>query len=152
MGRPAALGASAPGILAAGATLLCGCYERTTPAAAAITDRAIFVEATERLGPRFAFDRATGGDYFMPDSMAAGCAFLDYDGDDDLDIYVVNGFRGADGSTVRPEGADRLYRQEADGRFTDVTRESGAGDEGYGMGVAVGDVDNDGDVDLYVTN
>ncbi len=87
----------------------------------------------------------------MPDSLAAGCAFLDYDNDGDLDIYIVNGFHRG-GELVNAEGANRLFRQNADGTFADVTESSGAGDRGYGMGVAVGDVDNDGFVDLYVTN
>jgi hypothetical protein len=112
----------------------------------------VFADWTEEVGPDFDFDRARHGDYFMPDSLAAGCALLDFDGDGDLDVYIVNGFWPGDGAWRHPDGANRLYRQEASGSFVDVTESSGAGDEGYGMGVAVGDVDNDGDVDFYVTN
>ena len=112
----------------------------------------LFVDATAEVGIDFALDRSIAGDYFMPDSMGTGCALLDYDGDGDLDIYLVNGFRDPDGRLVTPAGANRLYRQERGGRFTDVTRRSGAGHRGYGMGIAAGDVDNDGDVDLFVTN
>ena len=87
----------------------------------------------------------------MPEIMSAGAAFLDYDGDGDLDIYLTNG-NGSSGRPARPEGlTNRLYRNDG-GRFTDATSESGLGDVGYGMGVAVADFDNDGDVDLYVTN
>ncbi len=111
----------------------------------------LFIDATHDLGLDFAIDRAVAGDYFMPDSMTGGCALFDYDGDGDLDLYIVNAFRAADGRTTTPEGANRLYRQEPDGRFADVTTEAGAGHRGYGMGVAAGDYDNDGDVDLYVT-
>lgn len=112
----------------------------------------LFREVAREVGIDFRFDRARDRDYFMPDSLAAGCAFLDYDGDGDLDVYIVNGYRSTDGKLKNPEGANRLYRQESDGTFTDVTEPSGAGDRGYGMGVAVGDIDNDGDADVYLAN
>ncbi|MCA9713009.1 MAG: VCBS repeat-containing protein, partial [Myxococcales bacterium] len=83
------------------------------------------------------------------ESIGSGGGFWDYDGDGDLDIYLLNGaWREPGHDTLR----NVLYRQEADGRFRDVTAESGLGDPGYGMGMAVGDIDNDGDSDLYVTN
>ncbi len=111
-----------------------------------------FTDATDGLAIHFSIDRAVTGDYFMPDSMGTGCALFDCDGDGDLDLYVVNGFRAAGGALVTPQGANRLYRQEDDGAFRDVSADSGADDQGYGMGVAVGDIDNDGDADLFVTN
>jgi hypothetical protein len=73
--------------------------------------------------------------------MGGGAALFDCDGDGDLDIYLTNG-----GSP------NRLYRQEPGGRFVDATADTGLGDSGYGMGVAIGDVDNDGDPDVYLTN
>jgi hypothetical protein len=108
-----------------------------------------FEEVTVELDLR---DRAVREDYAMPESMGTGCALLDHDGDGDLDLYVVDGFREDDGTRRTPRGADRLFRRESDGRYTDVTAASGAGEPGYGMGVAIGDYDNDGDVDLFVTN
>ena len=84
--------------------------------------------------------------------MGAGTALFDYDNDGDLDIYLT------DGNDLLPDAVagglrtNRLYRQEADGRFVDVTTESGLGDNGYGNGMAIGDIDNDGDADVYVTN
>ena len=129
----------------------CGGPTEPGPAEPAPSPAARFVEITREAGVSFDFDRARRDDYFMPDSMAAGCALFDYDGDDDLDVYIVNGYQ-ENGVWVGPEGADRLLRQEPDGRFTDVTAEAGLGDAGYGMGVAVGDIDNDGDADLFVTN
>ena len=94
--------------------------------------------------------------------MPGGVALFDYNNDGLLDIFLVNGGRIANPLHV-PENFDRsnprywnrLYRQNPDGSFTDVTQEAGlanAGDGNYGMGVAVGDYDNDGFPDLYVTN
>jgi tetratricopeptide (TPR) repeat protein len=80
--------------------------------------------------------------------LGAGAAWLDFDGDGWLDLYLVNG--SAHGRKVGEP--NRLYRGDGRGRFTDVTAEAGVGDRGWGYGVAVGDIDNDGDPDLYVTN
>jgi hypothetical protein len=105
-----------------------------------------FTEVTEEVRLRFVHDAGVDGSYFMPQIMASGCALLDYDNDGDLDAYLVSaGPRAA----PRP---NRLFRQESDGSFTDVTDASGLGDRGFGMGVACGDYDNDGDVDVYLTN
>lgn len=101
-----------------------------------------FTEITELSGIAFRHDPGEEGKYLLPEITGSGAAFVDYDGDGDLDIYLVQS--GADGN--------KLFRQDADGAFTDVTSEAGVGDTGYGMGVAVGDIDNDGDIDLYVTN
>jgi hypothetical protein len=98
----------------------------------------------------------------IPEIMGGGAALFDCDGDRDLDVYLVNGAFGITREdtqesvrlfTPDPGGPlNRLFRREADGTYTDVTDGSGLGDAGYGMGVAVGDVDNDGDLDVYVTN
>ncbi len=100
----------------------------------------IFTDITQQSELNFVHDPHIGGKYFFPEVMGAGCAFLDFDHDGDLDIYLVNGSTG------------RLFRQDSDGAFVDVTASSGLGDLDYGMGVAAGDVDNDGDTDLFVTN
>ena len=95
-------------------------------------------------------DPGADATYFMPQIMGAGAALLDYDGDGYLDLYLVNG-----PFSTGPGGAssmNRLFRREPDGSYRDVTEASGLGDTGYGMGVAVGDFDNDGDPDVYVTN
>src|SRR6202007_900915 len=90
--------------------------------------------------------------------MGPGVALFDYDNDGRLDIFVVNGAPLADpmrkGDIPQKSGPkywNRLYHQKADGTFEDVTQKAGLQGEGYGMGVAVGDYDNDGYEDLYVT-
>ena len=116
------------------------------------TDGGWFPEITEEAGLDFLHESGAAGKLHMPEIVGPGAAFLDYDGDGDLDIYVTNG-NGTLPEAGRSEAhVNRLYRQEADGTFSDVTESSGLGDGGYGMGVAVGDIDNDGLLDLYVTN
>lgn len=103
------------------------------------------------VGLTYSVDRAEVEDWFMPESMTCGCALFDADGDGDLDAYVVNGWRAADGSIDAVRGRNVLWLQRSDGSFQRKD-DSGLADGGYGMGVAVGDVDNDGDLDVFVTN
>jgi hypothetical protein len=111
-----------------------------------------FTDVTDQVRLKFVHDPGVDGSYFMPESIGAGGAFLDYDNDGDLDIYLINGARHGNSVANEPPLKNRLFRQEPDGTFVDVTEASGLGDTGYGMGIAVGDIDNDGDVDVYVTN
>ena len=85
----------------------------------------------------------------LPETMGSGVALLDYDNDGLLDIYLVN---AAPLGSSQPAPSNRLYRNLGNWRFQDVTAKAGVGDRGYGMGVAVGDYDNDGWIDLYLTN
>jgi len=87
---------------------------------------------------------------WLTEYMGAGAAWLDYDGDGHLDLYVVNG-SAYDRAPLGGE-PNRLYRGDGRGGFTDVTDKAGVGHRGWGYGVAVGDYDNDGRPDLYVTN
>ena len=96
---------------------------------------------------------------YLIETMGAGVALLDFDGDGLLDIYLVNGAELADPMSAdarpdksEPEYWNRLYRNLGGWRFEDVTRQAGVAGVGYGMGAAVGDFDNDGDPDLFVSN
>ena len=88
---------------------------------------------------------------YILESHGSGAAFFDHDSDGDLDLYIVN---GATFATYRDRSGpgNVLYRNRGDGTFGEITREAGVGDAGWGGGVAVGDIDNDGRPDLYVTN
>ena len=87
---------------------------------------------------------------FLPETTGAGCGFLDYDNDGWMDIYLVNS-GACDFYAPSPPLRNALYHNNRDGTFTDVTEKAGVGAGGYGQGVAVGDYDNDGFPDLYVT-
>jgi hypothetical protein len=104
-----------------------------------------FKDVTDEVGLDFVHDPGPVGEYFMPQIMGSGAAFLDFDNDGLLDIYLIQNGGPDSGST------NRLYRQTAEGRFIDVSKGSGLDVAGYGMGVAVGDVNNDGWVDVVVT-
>jgi hypothetical protein len=115
-----------------------------------------------KIGLTFQHRNGRSPDYYFPEIYGAGVGLLDYDNDGDLDVYLVQG--GWPGQAAeRLAGApptDRLYRNDltietSSGpqlRFVDVTEKGGVLGLGYGMGVAAGDVDNDGDIDLYLTN
>jgi hypothetical protein len=87
------------------------------------------------------------------ESVGCGAAWVDFDGDGWLDLYLVNGWAlDEEPSGVRTRGGNVLYRNLGNGRFADVTERAGVGDDAWGCGVCAGDYDNDGRIDLYVTN
>jgi len=89
-------------------------------------------------------------EHYLPETTGAGCAFLDYNNDGWMDIYLVNSGK-CDFYNPNPPLRNALYRNNRDGTFTDVTDKAGVAGGGYGQGVAVGDYDGDGFADLYVT-
>ncbi len=104
-----------------------------------------FVDATKELGLDFVHDPGPiTKDYFMPQSMGSGLAVFDFDGDGRLDLYFLQN------AGPKSSSKNRLYRQTAEGRFEDVSKGSGLDVAGYGMGVAAGDVNNDGRPDVCV--
>jgi enediyne biosynthesis protein E4 len=140
----------------------CGPEPSPETPAPATSPRVAFVDRASQAGLDFVHDNGMSGRFYIAEVTAGGCGLLDYDGDGDLDVYLVQGGSlGPPEDGTAPEPArDRLYRNDLttgpDGEpllsFTDVTETSGLRAEHYGMGVAVGDYDGDGDRDLYVTN
>jgi hypothetical protein len=106
-------------------------------------------EVTESAGIDFRHNNGAYGGKLLPETMGSGCAFLDYDGDGWQDILLINGMDWPGHRRQRSTLA--LYRNNRNGTFTDVTRRAGLDVEVYGMGVAVGDFNNDGFPDLLVT-
>jgi hypothetical protein len=147
--RLAALGLIGAGAL--GASILASA-QAAQPATTARPTAPLFIDATEQSGLRFTHDNGATGQYYMPEMMGAGVAVFDYDNDGDLDVYLIQGTSIDPG---RPATGNRLFRNDGvvNGvpHFTDVTDRAGVGMKGVGMGVAVGDIDNDGWLDLYVT-
>ncbi len=116
----------------------------------AIADQ-IFLDVTESAGIKFVHTDGRSGVRLFNEFLGSGGGFFDYDGDGDLDIYLINGAIQIEDSNGKLRH-NVLYRNNGDGSFTDVTEDAGVGSESYGVGATVGDYDNDGDLDLYVTN
>jgi len=122
----------------------------------------LFREIAEEAGLRFRHFTGATGQYLMPEIMGSGAALFDYDNDGDLDVYLIQGTALETGKTfLFPPTADhkrgnRLFRnmltETGKLTFVDATESAGVGHDGYGMGAATGDYDNDGYMDVYVTN
>lgn len=153
------------GVLVLAAVLLAGsaASEPTDPGPTDPEPSILFTEEARELGLDFVYDNGMSGELYFPEIVGGGVALFDYDNDGDLDVYLVQGGPlGARDAGAGP--SDRLFRNDLafEGgkqrpRFVDVTAVSGLDQPGsraagYGMGVATGDYDNDGNVDLYVTN
>lgn len=137
-----------------------------TPAARVLSEAAAqsaipqtFEDATTKSGILFKQEASHTSQKYLPESMVGGVAMFDYDNDGWLDLFFVNGAKlldpmphGAAPDKSDPRYWNRLYKNNRDGTFTDVTEKAGLQGRFYGMGVATGDYDNDGNVDLLVTN
>ena len=111
-----------------------------------------FVEITKDAGLTFKHQNAARGDKYLPETIGSGAAFFDADGDGDPDLFLVNSTHWDDApASTDPKPSHAFYRNDGKGHFADATEEAGLGHTAFGMGVAVGDYDNDGDPDLLVT-
>jgi len=116
---------------------------------AGFSQRIEFRDITAEAGIHFVHNNAAFGKKWLPETLGAGCAFIDYDNDGYPDILLVNG-EDWPGHAKAPSTL-KLYHNNHDGTFTDVTRKAGLAVSMFGMGVAVGDYDNDGFDDLFIT-
>ena len=119
-------------------------------AQASADEHITFREITAQAGIHFVHNNGAFGQRWLPETMGPGCAFIDYDNDGYPDILLVN---GTDWPGHPKNGATtlKLYHNNHDGTFTDVTRKAGLATSLYGLGVAVGDYDNDGFDDIFIT-
>ncbi len=124
---------------------LCGLGCRPSKTEQATAGPVWFEDITAKSGINFTHDVGTLGRYFMPETVGSGAALFDYDNDGRLDIYLVQN------AGPKSTSVNRLFHQGADGKFSDVSAGSGLDVAGYGMGVAIGDINNDGRPDVLVT-
>ncbi len=120
-------------------------------AAASSRGAITLTDVTKASGIAFVHTDGSSGARYIMETVSAGLATFDYDGDGDIDIYFVNGAPLKGASAAAPP-RNALYRNDGGWKFTDVTAQAGVGDTGYGLGAAIGDYDNDGRPDIYVSN
>jgi hypothetical protein len=168
---------NAPVVLVSAIALLAACETDQRVTGSAATDGSSsardnrgdwFVDRAQATGLRFSYFNGMTGEFYFPEMLPAGVAVLDYDNDGDLDVYLVQGQvlgerKTLSQATIQPASLPlkgRLFRNDLQAKpdgtrtlhFTDVTDQSGIDAHGYGMGVAAGDFNDDGCVDLYLTN
>lgn len=147
-GEPADSAASSSTDVVDGAAATDG---RADSASAPDSEGPLMVDGADQLGIDFVHRSGAGGDLTFPEMMGGGIAVFDADQDGDLDLYFVSGAPNLGKSAGADGPKNRLFLQD-NGKFTDRTDGSGLGDGGYGTGVAVGDVNNDGRDDVFVAN
>jgi len=137
--------------------LSCACLLAAQPAADA-SDRGLevspakFTDITKQSGISFVHNNGAFGDKLLPETMGGGVAFFDYDNDGHQDLLFINStYWPGHVPAGKPPTTMALYRNDGQGRFTDVTAGSGLDVSFYGMGVSVGDYDNDGLPDVFIT-
>ena len=128
---------------------LSACEKGQSPHPPAENNAPLFADVTTELGLKKAAESWPPGTYFLPELMGGGLALFDSDNDADLDLLQI---RFPPPGRPRDPAPNRFFQQGAEGKFIDRTASSGLGDPGYGQGVATGDTDNDGDIDVYITN
>ena len=111
----------------------------------------VLTDVTKETGITFKHTDGSSGNRYIVESVSSGLALFDYDRDGDIDIYFLNG-SPLKGTKFDKAPRNELYRNDGNWKFTNITDRSGTGDTGFGLGVAVGDYDNDGDLDIYVNN
>jgi hypothetical protein len=135
--------------LAAGAAGLSAAVDPTEALSQPAQAGVRLVDVTDAAGVSFRHNNGAYGGKLLPETLGSGCAFLDYDADGWIDILLVNGCDWP--QHKRHKSTLRLYHNNRNGTFTDVTRRAGLDVEVYGLGVTAGDYDNDGFPDIYVT-
>ena len=108
-----------------------------------------FKDVTATAGIKFVHNSGASGKKYLPETMGSGCAFLDYNNDGWLDLFLVDSSDWP--GPKRRESASKLYRNNQNGTFTDVTQAAGLDIDFYGMGISVADYDNDGNSDIYLS-
>jgi enediyne biosynthesis protein E4 len=126
-----------------------GGWSAQTPQGSPASLTVTFRDITQKAGIHFVHNNAAFGKKYLPETMGPGVAFIDYDNDGWQDIFLVNGTDWP--GRPQKHSTPKLYHNNHDGTFTDVTHKAGLDVEIFGMGVAVGDYDNDGFDDLFVT-
>jgi len=111
-----------------------------------------FEDITAKSGLDFFSDSSPTPNKNQPETMVSGVGLIDYDNDGYLDIFLINGAAIPSLKKESPKFYNRLYHNNHDGTFTDVTEKAGLQGDGYDMGIAIGDYDNDGWPDIYVTS
>ena len=144
-------------LVALGTALFSACGRDVTPSATEppvsdVASEIPFRDVTDQRGIDFRHFTGFTGKRYIVEVMGSGVGFLDSDLDGDYDLYLVNGAALPGTPPASPAPRNRFYQNDGGGGFQDITAASGLGDEGYGMGMAVGDIENDGDADLFVSN